>query len=131
MTAYTVGHTASYNDALLHGYASGQGFPVGSRPKKIGRSDDLYGDGTNISYRGGCVFQSRADARRYLVSIEKTDIWSVYEIDADWTSDCYELEGEPFRRLRRDCAILRKVRDDEDDSVAPDDAQAPQPPGKP
>jgi hypothetical protein len=35
MTAFTIGHTGTYDEILRTGYKTGQGFPVGSPPMKI------------------------------------------------------------------------------------------------
>lgn len=110
MSAFTVGHTESYDKGLREGYAPSQGFPVGSPIMKLGRTDDLHGDGSKKFYGGGCVFPDAAAAAAFLTSIGKEAVWSVYEIDADYEHDCCDDEdGEPFRRLLKDARVIRKV----------------------
>jgi hypothetical protein len=110
MTAFTVGHTKNYDDILRNGYAANQGFPVGSPAMKVGRTNDLYGDGSNKFYGGGCVFETADLAAQFLIAIGKSNLWSVYEIDADYHRDCYDdASAGPFRCLLRDARILRKI----------------------
>lgn len=75
---FTIGNTDSYLKGMVECFSSDEAIFL-----KKGMYD---------SYSGGIVFQTPADARRYInESMSKnTKAYSVFELDADWEHDCYE-----------------------------------------
>lgn len=98
MTAFTVGHTVNYDEALAASLIDGK--PM----RKCGPFK--MEDGTD--YNGGIIFKTPEDAAAYLIQIGKTEVWSVYEIDADYDADTWRIPGEQITRLKRDALVIRK-----------------------
>lgn len=88
---YTVGHEANYREAITQ-YGTIQ---------KLGKDQD---------YTGGVVFETIADAERYLRQVDHESDWCVWGVDADW-----QIDTEPsavgwwhFLLVDKDIVDLRK-----------------------
>ena len=57
-------------------------------------------------YFGGIAFPSTESAHQYLREIGKVQEWTVFGLKAEWTADTYQLDGETFRRINRDCELV-------------------------
>ena len=88
---YCIGLTARYEAAL-----AGPSAPV----KQGGGAD----------YAGGWVWQTVADAERFIAMNGLNATHSVYGLEADWERDGEAVAGESYRRLKRDAAIVRVAR---------------------
>ncbi len=88
---YCIGLTVRYEAAL-----AGPVAPV----KRGGAAD----------YAGGWVWQTVADAERFIAMNGLSATHTVYGLDADWTQDTEAAAGQSYRRLLRDTAVLRIPR---------------------
>lgn len=86
---YTVGDTHSYRQAL--DASERTGVPL----YKVGRG--IY---QGKLYDGGIVWRTREAAQQWLNDNKKADRWSVWGVDADWTTEeVSSLDQEPARLL--------------------------------
>ncbi len=92
---YTIGPGRWYAEAMSE--TADQGRPL----KKLGKCE-LPG---SEPYRGGSVWQTKAEAADYLQSQNLVSM-RVLGLDADWETDTEQQPGEPFRRLLRDAVII-------------------------
>lgn len=88
---FTVGYAESYE----------KNFSEIGVVNKLGKGLDHQGR----PYGGGCVFESRDAAQRYLQS-HNLEGYNVYGLDTT-LDNTEQLEGEPFRRLLVSSRILR------------------------
>ena len=89
---YTVGVRRNY-EQILDG---------SSTPVKLGKCQ--ADDGSE--YEGGCAFQTIEAAASHLLERGLSE-YGIYGMMADWEEDTYQIEGEPFRRLKRDAGLVR------------------------
>ncbi len=66
--------------------------------------------GGGADYAGGWVWQTVAEAERFIALNGLTVTHSVYGLDADWEQDTEAVEGQSYRRLKRDAAVVRVPR---------------------
>lgn len=84
---YTVGHTANYEAGIKeHG--------------------EIFKQGQTVKYEGGIVFECYIDAVGYLSDIDKSNIWSVWGVDADWITDTYPASDGWWCYLLFDSPII-------------------------
>ena len=88
---YCIGLTVRYEAAL-----SGPARPI----KRGGAAD----------YAGGWVWQTIAEAKRFIVVNGLTATHSVYGVQAAWESDTEAVPGQTYRRLMLDAAVTRLPR---------------------
>ena len=67
---------------------------------------NLYKQGRTENYPGGCVFQTKADARRYIGKIESTKEMGVFGLQASWGIDTEPSEDGWWHYLLKDRPIL-------------------------
>lgn len=63
--------------------------------------------GGDAGYAGGWVWETAADAWRFIAANGLTFTHSVYGLGADWERDTATVDGHSYRRLLRDAPILR------------------------
>ena len=99
---YTMGHKEFYDKGLQEEKELGNPF------KKLGRTiDHQYSDGHRGYYRGGSVWKTEEEARKYLES--KSSLltnYDVYGVLADWEKDTEESKEHPWRDLLRTSQIV-------------------------
>lgn len=84
---YTVGNTVNYQAAIKeHG--------------------EVLKQGQTTEYEGGIVFERYIDAVGYLSDINKSDVWSVWGVDADWIMDTYPASDGWWSYLLFDAPII-------------------------
>ena len=88
---YCIGLTVRYEAAL-----AGPSAPV----KRGGSAD----------YAGGWVWQTIAEAERFIAMNGLTATHSVYGLTAEWDRDTEVVTGKSYRRLSRDAVVVRIPR---------------------
>ena len=66
--------------------------------------------GSDRDYAGGWVWDTVAEAERFIAMNGLTATHSVYGLKAAWDVDTEAVPGQPYRRLRRDAEVLRLRR---------------------
>ena len=66
--------------------------------------------GTAADYAGGWVWETVAEAERFIAVNGLTATHSVYGLKATWDEDTEAVSGQTYRRLRRDAEVLRLRR---------------------
>jgi hypothetical protein len=89
---FCIGHRARYEPAF-------------AAPPVIKKGRGVGEDGR--PYPGGWVWQSVADARRFIAVNGLYATHAVYGVLADWESDTAAGEGGDARRLTRDAEVVR------------------------
>ena len=93
---FTVGHTVNYLNAIdEQGVITKTG---------VGTID-------GIEYHGGIVFETAQDAHDYLVETNRLHVWSIWELDTDWSigDTVYKRDGEDFFRIVNHTDIIRMI----------------------
>ena len=99
---YTVGNALAYDAGIKD---------LGDLFRKAGK--DMAGTKhIPVGYKGGTIFETAKLAQKY-IEAKGSDIWAVYEVDADWNNDreIDEQAGEKafWRHLLVTSRILRKM----------------------
>lgn len=109
---YTVGEV-SYDQALADGKSIMKlgPIPAGNVPPVFPKSF-LESDG---SYGGGIVYKSVEDAKDGLAASLKNGTlpagleWHIYQLDAEWENDVYELKKDDYR-LKQPCPVEKRIQ---------------------
>jgi hypothetical protein len=109
---YTVGEV-SYDQALADGKPIMKlgPIPAGNVPPIFPKSF-LEPDG---SYGGGIVYQSVENAKDGLAALLKNGTlpagleWHIYQLDAEWENDVYELKKGDYR-LKKPCPVEKRIQ---------------------
>lgn len=92
---YTVGNKAEYEKGIADKAAKGERL-LKRGPFQNGRE----------RYRGGAVWQDAAGAQTF-VSEHPDDGLAVFGVEAKWERDTIQYDGESFRRLIIDRALVK------------------------
>jgi hypothetical protein len=66
--------------------------------------------GGGTDYAGGWVWESPAEAARFIAANGLDTTHAVYGVEADWKADTRRMDGEPYSRLVRDAVVVRLPR---------------------
>lgn len=96
---YTYGDENSYDAALEEKKAKNENL------HKMGCTE--YLELTGAPYSGGAVWETAGEVQVYIETLY-CDGYAVYELEGEW-ENVYQLEGEPYHRLKEDRVVVGKV----------------------